>query len=145
MMQQHTQLSAIAGRPARDAMARRAATSSAATASTAQQHLAEQPINYINPREGQGAGITRDVWLLLYREGGIWTMAEIRDALPELTGPLQVPGALLNMTDRGFVLKHGSKATGVKYRVNRACRIPQGISLGDLLDAQNMVQEPAEC
>jgi hypothetical protein len=69
------------------------------------------------------------VWLLLAREGGYWSMPEIRDHGIELGG--NANRRLDSMTRNGAL----KKIEGAKYGVTPECRFPNGLTLKQVLEA----------
>lgn len=81
---------------------------------------------------------TRVIWLLLLKEGGRWSAAEIAVHLE--SDPEYVSRFASVMKSRGFLRRHERGATRKKfeYSVDRSCRIPRAVTMGDLIDTGAM-------
>ncbi|HYF16317.1 MAG TPA: hypothetical protein VEA40_00510 [Ramlibacter sp.] len=84
------------------------------------------------------AGGTRELWLLMLRQGGRWSTRELRDANPALD-PGAVPAMLKSMASSGSVKKLEDDKV-LRFCVTKDCRIPHGVTLDDLLSADIGIQ-----
>lgn len=79
-------------------------------------------------------GLAKRIWLLLLKEGGRWRTAEISEALSEL--PYVVTQALYPLERRESVKRYEKPGKGqfVAWGITPGCKVPQGVSLADLLE-----------
>lgn len=99
--------------------------------------------------------ILRDIWLLLVATGGWWRPSEVRDRLGMAAVRGQAMHALHDNYRRGYFERRvrempkgeRSQKMGVRmypeYRVTKACRIPEGVTLEMLLNALDRGVAPA--
>ena len=81
---------------------------------------------------------TKDAWLLLLREGGWWSCAEVTERL--FLGPEDgVHGVLHNMFMRGGV-KRQKIGKLLHYGVTPDCLVPEGATLKEIQEALNANQ-----
>jgi hypothetical protein len=80
---------------------------------------------------------TRDIWLLLLKEGGLWTVGEIASALGG--GSDRTCRFLNMMVGRGYLRRHVKQTkeerkerTYRAYSVDQTCKIPLKLTIGDL-------------
>lgn len=78
-------------------------------------------------------GLVKKVWLLLYSEGGFWTVSELRDRLKVQR---EIRTHLAEMVERGFLVrrKHADmdgKET-VQYSVTMRCKVPRGVTIEEM-------------
>lgn len=77
---------------------------------------------------------TRAIWLLLLKEGGRWSVNEISTELG-----YGDPGLLCRFThqmcERGYLKRHKQPGERHQYSVDRTCKIPLSLTMGELMDA----------
>lgn len=78
-------------------------------------------------------GLTALVWLHLLKEGGRHATAEIATVVHSTSETLAV--VLTRLTDAGSLCRYEKSEKGdrVRYGVTAACKVPRGISIGEIL------------
>lgn len=98
----------------------------------------------MNERE---KNITSTLWMIMLREGGRWKPKELVDAVPP-AGPavIHASGTLQAMARAGQCIAFPVVGVTLKntYGVTLGCKVPNGITLRDLVDAGAMRQELAQ-
>lgn len=89
-------------------------------------------------------GLSRMVWMLLFIEGGRWTLDEIRERMPDTINSRNLSKSLYWLTKGGMVAPFGKRKGGRKFAVTPACTIPVGVRMQDLLDGQGAVRAVGE-
>lgn len=78
---------------------------------------------------------TKDVWLLLLKEGGRWGVGEIAGALG-CEASNQFRAIFPQMLKYGYVTRFpNERGTRFQYAVTPACRVPMGIEVRELAGA----------
>jgi DNA-binding HxlR family transcriptional regulator len=77
---------------------------------------------------------TRAIWLLLLKEGGRWSVNEIGSELGA-ADPSLLCRFMHQMCERGYLRRHTSPRERHQYSVDRTCKIPLFLTMGDLMDA----------
>lgn len=72
----------------------------------------------------------RAIWLHLLRQGGFHSTGEISKALSDTTVFANLYATVAEMARSGAVIKRGQQ-----YGVTVACRVPRGVSVGDVTEA----------
>lgn len=89
-------------------------------------------------------GIAQRIWLLMLKEGGRWSAAEIADKLNDHT--LMVSQNVASMVEFGSVCRYEktTAADRVRFGITPDCKIPRGVSISDILacDLQQVAQLP---
>lgn len=88
-------------------------------------------------------GVSKRIWLLLYCEGGWWTVAEVRrelevhaktaKAMHQILGDLKDGGFLESKDEPDYQLERR-----LRYGVTKRCKVPRGVNLEDLTCAMRM-------
>lgn len=82
-------------------------------------------------------GISREIWLLMAKEGGRWSTAELTEKTTY--DRMGMAGCIASMV-RGGILRQFDAPAGKRHRyefgVTAACRVPQGVTLADLVGAE---------
>lgn len=83
------------------------------------------------------SGVSKRVWLLLYSEGGWWSVAEIRKtleangrdvgALAQTLNNMRVSGFLEFRDELDFQLERR-----LRYGVTKKCKVPRGVKLEEI-------------
>lgn len=88
-------------------------------------------------------GLSRAVWMLLFIEGGRWTLDEIREHMPPHINSRNLSKSLYWLTKGGMLIAYGQRKGGRSFAVTPACTVPAGVCMRDLLDGQGAVREVA--
>jgi DNA-binding HxlR family transcriptional regulator len=81
-------------------------------------------------------GTSRAIWLYVLENGGLWTASELhRCIVPHDYKPAYLDNLLRTMADTGVVTRAPSpdRKNGVAYGVTKANRIPQGVTVEEVL------------
>jgi Fe2+ or Zn2+ uptake regulation protein len=78
---------------------------------------------------------TKSIWLLLLREGGHWTADEIATALQVTTVDDWLYRVVHQMAKRGHIRRHEKPCERLSYSVDKTCKVPMYLRVGDLLQA----------
>lgn len=83
------------------------------------------------------SGISKQIWLLLYAEGGWWSVAEVRrtltlaertaGALPQTLEYMKTAGFLESKDEPDYQLERR-----LRYGVTRRCKVPRGVKLEEI-------------
>lgn len=81
-------------------------------------------------------GVSKRIWLLLYAEGGWWTVAEIRAHLKLAAGSNVLHMILKGMSAAGFLDSKDEPdhqlERRVRYGVTKKCKVPRGVKLEEI-------------
>ncbi len=88
----------------------------------------------IRPIKNEFASFTKDVWFLLGKEGGWWSLSEILARLDaDYSRREYNPRAIIaNMAQRHLLCKRHTPETGATYGVTRTCMIPRNLTLAEI-------------
>lgn len=76
---------------------------------------------------------TKEIWLLLLKEGGWWGAGEIAN---ELGGHYDyVCRVIYQMCTRGYLKRHERVAERIAYSVDKTCKVPLKLKVSDLIEA----------
>lgn len=76
----------------------------------------------------------RSIWLLLLAEGGRWKVSEIATELGA-SDPDLVHRFAHQMWKSGHLRKHVCPGEKLQYAVDKTCKIPMQLTMGDLMNA----------
>lgn len=81
-------------------------------------------------------GITQRIWLFMLENGGRWTVAELAEQMGGVACAY-MDRIVWSMHDCGSVTKYrsGQRKNGTAFGVSPRNRIPQGLSLADVMRA----------
>jgi predicted ArsR family transcriptional regulator len=77
---------------------------------------------------------TKRVWLLLLKEGGHWTATELAKELNVEANDWLFRAVHL-MAKRGHIRRHEKPCERLSYSVDKTCKVPMYLKVGDLLQA----------
>jgi len=88
----------------------------------------------IRPIKNEFASFTKDVWFLLGREGGWWTISEVLSRLDANYSRREYnPRAMIsNMAQTKLLCRRQDAEKGAIYGVTRACKIPRNLTLAEI-------------
>jgi hypothetical protein len=101
--------------------------------------LSRVPQLQLPPARADRSGLVKDVWLLLYTQGGLWSVTELRGKL-KLDRELRT--ALAEMVERGQIMRRkvadiDGRET-VQYSVTRKCKVPRGVVIEEIEELLQM-------
>jgi predicted ArsR family transcriptional regulator len=79
---------------------------------------------------------TKDIWLLILKEGGRWGVGEIANEFQVTSS--QICNLMSSMSTGGFVKVYprGEGRKFNEYAVDPTCRIPMAVTMKDIMEAQ---------
>ena len=88
----------------------------------------------IRPAKREAASFTKDVWFLLGREGGRWTLSEILSRMDAKYSRRNscARSLISNMVQRGLIARYPGQDGAMTYGVTRTCKIPQNLTLAEI-------------
>lgn len=89
------------------------------------------------------SGSTACVWLTVLKAGGRLTSAEVVKAAGDGVDAPSVRSLLNSLTTTGSVRKYEQAGSLMRYGVTAACKVPQGVTIGDILAATQLQDVPA--
>lgn len=72
-------------------------------------------------------GFTKAVWLFLLRHGGRWKVSELKDQDIGYNGR-SLHADMRNLAETGMI----ARFDGPAYGVTKDCRIPRGVTVGEI-------------
>lgn len=110
------------------------------------RNIAMTAISRIEPPRPVMTGVSKRIWMLLYREGGWWSVAEICKELG--SGPTTHVN-VRDMVTSGFLARkddadqYGERR--VRFGVTKACKMPRGVTLEEIEESlQGAIREYRE-
>lgn len=77
-------------------------------------------------------GSVKAAWLLMLGEGGRWSSKDISEKLGK-----DLHSHLYRMMEQGYAIRYsGSDGVPVRFGVTNECKVPLGITLRDIVEAQ---------
>lgn len=82
----------------------------------------------------QQAGETKRIWLLLLKEGGRWSAAEIAQKIEDFGDDMS--GTLANLVSRGYLRRIAKDESNsrVQFVVTPVCKVPRDVTLRELME-----------
>lgn len=81
-------------------------------------------------------GASKRIWLLLYKEGGWWTVAEVRRHFGLPSGSNRLHVTLGEMASGGFLESKDEPdyqlERRVRFGVTKRCKVPRGVKLEEI-------------
>lgn len=86
---------------------------------------------------------TARAWLVIANGGGRWTVAEVREKLPE-EPETTLDNVVRQMGERGFLklYEKTEQANRLRFGVTAECRVPKGIANWEVVEAMGMRLRP---